>query len=885
MLTRRLAAVTAVTLVCLVGAATGAGAAAPTDPSTAQAPEKKLPDPMPAQLLRVPENRGPLEDQTKGRATPPRRRTAKPCTLKPSEKHEWASCLAIKATVDRAPRVGEETTLTVEVKAEKDLENIRVEVDLPAALTWRATPDGMTTEAGHGALTTTLKAGRTTTYKAKITADAAGPVEIVARAVGDTREKTPGDEAAKPDDAPPASDPASTPTSDRASDPATDRGKAESGGASAASDVVALTVGGDDTAARLGVAVRNEFGVAKADPGVRVEVPALEPAQEKKAALARERARERKAAPDGKPEPTVPDGDQAPAAASGKPALTAGPGQACATGRWVYVDEKGVTRPSRMFGVEIWDADTGSEDDLLATGLTDSQGNYWVCFGTADADEPGDTVDVWVRFTSANDLARVSSNDRPGGYAFPFKAGKADNVQDGTKVDFGTLQPAGDFDMRVPRAFEAAMAVWYRLPTLCWDADDAVCRQVTLYWYPGSQYTYYSPSSDSVYLSSLAPDVPFVVAHEVGHALMDDVYEDRYPATPGCDPHDPNTRSSAGCAWVEGWADWLAATVVGEPVFRSEIPYVTPFDLEDQPTWGLTDQWGDEVEARVAGALIDITDDHADGFDTYGEAPFGNVWATFNRHVSNTFREFWDHRKADGFDVSEGGALASLYQNTIDYGYRPRLADYTPLPGAASTTRTFRYDTTTPYWSAVAVLSTNNADHDLRLYDDEGLTAPLAYSYYGPGTIDFVVVDGNQRPAGDYYPQVTRYSGDERFIIMLAQGKNILEPGESTTTLTDRWRPIEIRDTWLQEGETATFTFTPGWSRDRPYWGQAELLVFGSGSDPGTWVQPRSNALAYAYVGDGQDGKLTFTARQAGWYGLVAVLKSGAGGYATISRS
>ncbi len=47
------------------------------------------------------------------------------------------------------------------------------------------------------------------------------------------------------------------------------------------------------------------------------------------------------------------------------------------------------------------------------------------------------------------------------------------------------------------------------------------------------------------------------MAHEIGHAIMDDIYEDAYPATPNCSGHKVDTASSAGCAWTEGFADWL----------------------------------------------------------------------------------------------------------------------------------------------------------------------------------------------------------------------------------------------------------------------------------------------------------------------------------------
>ena len=61
------------------------------------------------------------------------------------------------------------------------------------------------------------------------------------------------------------------------------------------------------------------------------------------------------------------------------------------------------------------------------------------------------------------------------------------------------------------------------------------------------------------------------MAHEIGHAIMDDVYEDAYPATPSCSGHKVDTASSAGCAWTEGFADWLPLAVYGWKVRSGRI--------------------------------------------------------------------------------------------------------------------------------------------------------------------------------------------------------------------------------------------------------------------------------------------------------------------------
>jgi hypothetical protein len=74
---------------------------------------------------------------------------------------------------------------------------------------------------------------------------------------------------------------------------------------------------------------------------------------------------------------------------------------------------------------------------------------------------------------------------------------------------------------------------------------------------PSARYQRSGFSHDEVFLLGRTPDSRSIVAHEIGHAIMDDIYEDAYPATPNCSGHKVDTASSAGCAWTEGFADWL----------------------------------------------------------------------------------------------------------------------------------------------------------------------------------------------------------------------------------------------------------------------------------------------------------------------------------------
>jgi hypothetical protein len=168
-----------------------------------------------------------------------------------------------------------------------------------------------------------------------------------------------------------------------------------------------------------------------------------------------------------------------------------------------------------------------------------------------------------------------------------------------------------------------------------------------------------------VHLKAIDPDSAHTVSHEVTHSIMDDVYEDAYPATPNCNPHNIPAVSSAGCAWTEGFAEWLPAVVFRDPSYR--WPNGSSLNLET-PTWG-TAGWsnGPTVEGRVAGALIDLYDTNNEGTDRWSE-DMSVIWSTFQNHVSGNLSAFWSHRRADGFNVSNS-PLGSFYQNTINFGF------------------------------------------------------------------------------------------------------------------------------------------------------------------------------------------------------------------------
>lgn len=549
--------------------------------------------------------------------------SAKPCTLRPNpqvpDESEERSCFSVAASVDRVPAVGETATVRFTVTAEHAAKGVRVEADLPAGLVWTAPPAGLAgrTEADPAPVNggkrnradgtiAAFKAGQTRTFEGRISATAAGPAEVRIRALKE-----------RPD------------------------------GVIAAEHALFLTVGAPGQDSRQGIA----------PPAEGDTVETADATETGKATPFR--APEEVAAPQAAPTSDDPQPRSvAPAAAAAAAAPTA-----CVTGAWVYVDNKGATRPVVNAAVQAWDWDETNAHDLLTTGVTNSKGEYKLCFANADGNGSGQ--DVYVKMSTSNSRWKVQKTGTSD--AFVFKTKQVNNVANGSTSSLGKAKPTDATLMRALQAFDAANDVWLWVPgTTCWDARDAECRQLVINWAPGStEGNFYRGSVDQIFLQATAPDSRMTVVHEITHALMDDVYEDQLPPIPNCSPHSITKKSSTGCAWVEGFAEWVPASVYNDPYYR--WPSGSSLNLETPNA--STANWddGDTVEGRVAGALIDIADSTNEGNDIYGEGDPGNLWQTFIKHRATTFREFWAHRKADGYNTAWTGALKSVYQNSIDY--------------------------------------------------------------------------------------------------------------------------------------------------------------------------------------------------------------------------
>ena len=340
-----------------------------------------------------------------------------------------------------------------------------------------------------------------------------------------------------------------------------------------------------------------------------------------------------------------------------------------------------------------------------------------------------------------------------------------------------------------------------------------------------------------MHLAADDPNSQILVAHEIGHAVMDDVYNDAFPAAPNCNPHSIQGASSAGCAWTEGWAEWFPATVYNDPFFRWANG--ASLDLENAG-WGNGWSNGDTTEGRIAGSLIDLTDSNNEApWDrvSEGRTPIWN--RVHEQRVTGTLGQFWAQRGASGGNVGST-ALATLFNNTVDYGFRDPMANYVQLSRPSPVTpHNFSYNTTSSYWSVVAVRPNAGSTVDHQLYDDSGMGSFLKGSSAAGTTMDFIAVDSNRRPLGDYYP---RAFGTGGYLTELAQGSNQLPVGTQNLAMgsTD---VVAVRDVFLPAGVKATLRVTPGNATQNP----ALFLMSSNAADSSTWIKSRAQSTKWAF--------------------------------------
>lgn len=556
------------------------------------------------------------------------------------------------------------------------------------------------------------------------------------------------------------------------------------------------------------------------------------------------------------------------------------PGASCATGGWFFFDETSTLQPAVNQVIQIWDADTSSADDLLASGYNGFDGRYNICFESTDGEGGGQ--EVYVRAVSSNPVWRVrdtaaSNND------YVFNIGGFNYGDPGGTHEMGNFHPGGTLD-RSAHAYDGLNRLYQWVGT--GDLDNAgENRQMVLNWTDTStDGTYYSLGGNDIHLAAADPDADHTTIHEGSHALMDALYDDDFPPAPSCNPHSIFGPSSTGCAWTEGWAEWVPARVLNDPFYR--WPDGASLDLENEGWTTFTGAYGDTSEGRIAGALIDLSDSNNEGpWDRYteggGSAASEEIFTTqYTKQVSDTLNEYFNVDRPGEGDTGYL-ARAALFQNTVDYTNRDPLTStqelVRPSLNQAPNPHNYSMSVGSIFWSAVAIRPPSGADYDLSLYADEAQATHLATSAGGTGVIDYVAVDGNHR-LGTFYPRAFLYGGTGGAYSVEEFTGNTAFNGSGTTTQSfsagDVIRPIDLS---VGGGVPEYVGVVPDAGLD------VSLYAHVSDGTSAGAVQSRATAVASSgNSGGGAIERLSYTAPTTDWTGLMITNVSGTAGNFTV---
>lgn len=316
-----------------------------------------------------------------------------------------------------------------------------------------------------------------------------------------------------------------------------------------------------------------------------------------------------------------------------------------------------VTRAVRNATVEMWGREKSTDPliklnpDTRLTGAAD--GSFNLCY------TPVTTITMdhmYVRFDAYSHVWQVTNHfGRIYGYQPPAQS----NVS--ASVALGVVKPPAA-DARAWHAFDTVNLLWSRRAnstTPCWttsEANAATCTTLTLIWQAGSPNGPVYDLANTIYLSDADPDSEHTVLHEAGHFFQHRLYNGNWPNVTNCNPHFIQKASSATCAWTEGFADAVAAYLLGDNryVFPNGVSY--PFTAA--AGW----HTGDHVQGNVAASLLTLWNQVDGSWD--------RTIKTLAANTSSTFADWFKNVRPTAVPPLSitGTALTALDSHAINYG-------------------------------------------------------------------------------------------------------------------------------------------------------------------------------------------------------------------------
>lgn len=313
------------------------------------------------------------------------------------------------------------------------------------------------------------------------------------------------------------------------------------------------------------------------------------------------------------------------------------------SGTWRYRHDDNTLHAGYGTQVVIWDDDTLSGDDLMASVIVGYDASWSATFDNADGE--GGTTDIYLEFRTVSGAVNVHNNGNANAWYTTSTGVLANNIPNGTYnaggwyADWGTNGVA-DGNERAWEVLDYMSRAWaYANYDLGHDAHPGSVTYVQ--WYDGSlDGSYYDPPTDRIHLDGLDFSSPDVLMHEFGHNLMDSAYNEVYIPNSG-GAHSFTGHYNTRLAWSEGWATWFQCAAQNDDwIYQSFDPdNLLTFDCDSN--WdgngtanGNSDNasnnpnWGYDTESAVLAFLIDLDDPRNDATDMYDWTTLGpnEIW-------------------------------------------------------------------------------------------------------------------------------------------------------------------------------------------------------------------------------------------------------------------
>ncbi|MEV5003440.1 hypothetical protein [Nocardioides sp. LML1-1-1.1] len=294
------------------------------------------------------------------------------------------------------------------------------------------------------------------------------------------------------------------------------------------------------------------------------------------------------------------------------------------------------------------------DSGVLSTGETDRRGGFAACTRRA-----GTGLRVWFASSAAHgtwQVIRTSVVD-PGKDDLHWFGTRSIDTSHGRRVDLGVVQPPADqqgafrivsvldklYDERGhhSRCFAKVDTGRCAPLTYVWAADRETGGWWD-YWGPGDAYV--DPEEGGlvntkyVVLDKTDPASQHTILHEAGHWLQWQLHRERFPEVTACNPHYINKPSSESCAWTEGFADAVAAHVLGDRryVYSSGFSYpLHRTDCTPAEPRGCAFDGGRATQGNVGSALLDLWD---------AEGGWRHSFAAMATQVSPDVQAYYEHR-------------------------------------------------------------------------------------------------------------------------------------------------------------------------------------------------------------------------------------------------